>query len=203
MRCSKCEIDKNLEEFPNRNNKPRNPCKKCSNELSKLSKRKSRIENKDFEELKRKIYLFNNSDRIKIVKNNYRRNKYKNDIEFNIEHRFRSRLQKLTKNLNSKTNKSIFYLGCTKFEFKEYLESKFIEGMSWENRDKWHIDHIIPCAKFNLSDQEELIKCFNYKNLQPLWAKDNILKKRQMINYNIHTWFQFTQCPRYCEGSHV
>jgi hypothetical protein len=177
MRCSKCEIDKNLEEFPNRNNKPRNPCKKCSNELSKLSKRKSRIENKDFEELKRKIYLFNNSDRIKIVKNNYRRNKYKNDIEFNIEHRFRSRLQKLTKNLNSKTNKSIFYLGCTKFEFKEYLESKFIEGMSWENRDKWHIDHIIPCAKFNLSDQEELIKCFNYKNLQPLWAKDNILKR--------------------------
>ncbi|GAF80419.1 unnamed protein product, partial [marine sediment metagenome] len=36
--------------------------------------------------------------------------------------------------------------------------------------------HINPCAKFDLSKPEEQQKCFNYKNLQPLWAKDNIRK---------------------------
>lgn len=48
--------------------------------------------------------------------------------------------------------------------------------MSWSNYGKWHIDHIIPCAAFDLSDEFEQRACFHYSNLQPLWAYDNIGK---------------------------
>ena len=48
--------------------------------------------------------------------------------------------------------------------------------MSWENHGTWHIDHRVPCAKFDLTKKEEQEKCFHYTNLQPLWAKDNLSK---------------------------
>lgn len=67
-------------------------------------------------------------------------------------------------------------LGCDITFLKKYIESKFTEGMSWDNYGEWHIDHIIPCYKFDLSDPEQQKICFNYKNLQPLWAKDNLRK---------------------------
>ena len=50
--------------------------------------------------------------------------------------------------------------------------------MNWSNQGKWHIDHIIPLD--SAKTQEEIIKLFNYKNLQPLWAKDNIKKSNKM-----------------------
>ena len=63
---------------------------------------------------------------------------------------------------------------------KEYslMESKFTEGMSWENQGKngWHIDHKKPCSKFDLSKPEEQKKCFHFTNLQPLWWEDNLKK---------------------------
>lgn len=50
--------------------------------------------------------------------------------------------------------------------------------MSWENRGNfgWHVDHIKPCASFDLTKPEEQAKCFHYTNLQPLWARENIAK---------------------------
>ena len=68
-------------------------------------------------------------------------------------------------------------LGCNLETVRQHLESKFTEGMSWDNYGKWHIDHIMPCASFDLSDLEQQRKCFHYTNLQPLWAKDNMQKK--------------------------
>jgi len=48
--------------------------------------------------------------------------------------------------------------------------------ISWENQGEWHIDHIKPCASFNLDLEEERYKCFHYTNLQPMWGQDNISK---------------------------
>ena len=73
-------------------------------------------------------------------------------------------------------------MGCSVEELKKYLESKFYphsetgEIMSWENYGEWHIDHRKPLKMFNLSKREELLKACHYTNLQPLWAKDNLIK---------------------------
>lgn len=72
------------------------------------------------------------------------------------------------------------YLGCTIEFFKEYISSMFVEGMTWDNwgrgKGKWHLDHIIPCANFDLSDIEQQKICFHYSNQQPLWEHDNLSK---------------------------
>jgi hypothetical protein len=49
--------------------------------------------------------------------------------------------------------------------------------MTWDNYGTWHIDHRIPCAAFNILDPVEQKACFYYKNLQALWARDNVIKK--------------------------
>ncbi|MDC0427466.1 hypothetical protein OAL77_01805 [Candidatus Pelagibacter sp.] len=67
-------------------------------------------------------------------------------------------------------------LGCSIDDFKIHLEKQFKTKMTWENYGKWHIDHIKPVSKFDLTNQEEQKKCFHYTNLQPLWAKENIVK---------------------------
>lgn len=71
------------------------------------------------------------------------------------------------------------FLGCTFEDFKDHLESQFTEGMTWDNIGKggWHIDHIIPCAFFDLTKPSHQKLCFNYQNLQPLWESDNCSKK--------------------------
>ena len=63
--------------------------------------------------------------------------------------------------------------GCTPVEIQKHIEQKFKPGMSWENYGEWEIDHIRPCASFNLSDPEQQKQCFHYTNLQPLWAREN------------------------------
>jgi hypothetical protein len=67
-------------------------------------------------------------------------------------------------------------LGCNSEFFKEYLENNFLDGMTWENYGEWHIDHMKPCAAFDLTNEDDQRKCFHYTNLQPLWALDNIIK---------------------------
>ncbi len=80
-----------------------------------------------------------------------------------------------------KSKPTMELLGCSKEELKIHLESKFQDGMSWENhgvgRDKWHIDHIIPLSK--AQTLLELEQLFHYSNLQPLWGSDNIKKSNK------------------------
>lgn len=76
-----------------------------------------------------------------------------------------------------KTHRTIAMLGCTIPALMQHLESKFWTGMSWDNYGAlWHIDHIRPCASYDLSDQAQQLLCFHYTNLQPLWGSDNIRK---------------------------
>jgi hypothetical protein len=56
------------------------------------------------------------------------------------------------------------------------LEVKFQQGMSWDNYGQWHIDHIKPLAKFDLTDRTQFLAACHYTNLQPLWAEDNLSK---------------------------
>ena len=92
----------------------------------------------------------------------------------------RMRLALKEQNL-TKRNTTADLVGCSIPFLKEYLEKKFKKGMTWKNQGRygWHIDHIVPCSKFDLSDPHQQKECFNYKNLQPLWAKENILKSNK------------------------
>ena len=91
-----------------------------------------------------------------------------------IKNNLRSRLYKCV--AGGYKNPSFQYVGCSIDKLKKHLESKFTKGMTWENYGAWHIDHIRPCASYDLTIEEEIHRCFNYTNLQPLWAADNIRK---------------------------
>jgi hypothetical protein len=69
------------------------------------------------------------------------------------------------------------FLGCTNEFFYKFIEGKFTGKMSWSNKNLWHIDHIIPCSKFDLTDNMQQKKCFHYTNLQPIWATSKIAKE--------------------------
>ena len=75
-----------------------------------------------------------------------------------------------------KTKPSIEYLGCDIDYFKNYIESKFTEGMNWDNI---HLDHIKPVSAFDLDDYDEFLNCCSYYNFQPLLAQDNLIKSRK------------------------
>jgi AraC-like DNA-binding protein len=79
---------------------------------------------------------------------------------------------------NWKSGSTIRDLGCSIVELKRHLEDQFDDNMSWDNYglDGWHIDHIVPLASFNLTDEDQFKKACHYTNLQPLWAKDNLSK---------------------------
>jgi hypothetical protein len=102
--------------------------------------------------------------------------KYYSDFNFKIIHILRRRVRLAIKN-GYKNTTTLKLLGVPNIEFLwKHLESKFKKGMTKENHGKWHIDHIIPCASFDLSDPKQQIKCFHYTNLQPLWAHENLSK---------------------------
>jgi hypothetical protein len=104
-------------------------------------------------------------------------NQYRKDPQQQLLNSLRSRLSNATKGV-VKSNSTMNLTGCTIEELRCHLEARFTEGMSWDNygRTGWHIDHIRPCASFDLSDSDQQRQCFHYTNLQPLWAADNIRK---------------------------
>ena len=84
----------------------------------------------------------------------------------------------LGKHRISKGGKTFTLLGYSPMDLIRHIESQFTDGMSWDNRGEWHIDHIRPVASFNFDSTEhpDFKKCWALDNLQPLWATDNIRK---------------------------
>ena len=118
----------------------------------------------------------NNRDSIN-EKDRFRR---ANDPMYNITCSVRSRLSRFLKSHNiTKKNKTFDIVGCSPEFLKEHLENQFVEGMTWDNRKEWHIDHIIPLSSANTED--ELYKLCHYSNLQPLWAEDNLKKSNKIL----------------------
>jgi hypothetical protein len=128
-----------------------------------------------------KTYYYKNNKKLNKKKIKYRNEVYAKDPYFRLYTCIRTRINKVIKN-NIKCKKTLDLLGIPNLKFlKNYLESKFKPGMSWEKRGLIHIDHIIPCASFNLTDQKQQIKCFHYSNLQPLWSHENLSKGAKIL----------------------
>jgi hypothetical protein len=199
--CSKCKLEKDVCEFYKHSKNPniyRGQCKKCMNSDSVLhySNNKEKIKeqskiyvSKNSEKIKkrRKIYVENNPNLFKdwIEKNKEHRRNYINNYNSSpiskLKNSLRSRINEL---MNKKYNnpRTTNLVGCD-YEFLiNYIESKFINGMSWDNYGYygWHLDHIIPLS--SAKTEEELCKLFHYTNLQPLWAEDNLRKSNKILN---------------------
>jgi hypothetical protein len=103
-------------------------------------------------------------------------------LKLNLSRRIRAGIQLGGVKKNSKT---MDLLGCSINFLMDYLESKFLIGMSWDNygnrKNQWSIDHIIPCTFFDLTKEEAQLECFHYTNLQPLWWIDNIRKSNKLL----------------------
>lgn len=105
----------------------------------------------------------------------YKKERYWSDIQYKISCNFQSRIRV---SLKDKTESTRDLIGTDIKTLISHLEKQFTEGMSWDNHSLhgWHMDHIRPICSFDLTDKNQRKECFNYKNLQPLWAVDNIKK---------------------------
>ena len=107
------------------------------------------------------------------------KSRYSKDPNFRLANVIRLRIRNAVKR-QYRVSSSLELLGCTIEEVRNYLTSKFVPGMTWENYGEWHIDHILPCSSFDLTKEAEQKKCFHYTNLQPLWAIDNLKKGKHV-----------------------
>jgi hypothetical protein len=107
---------------------------------------------------------------------------YRNNMQYRIARNLRARLRQALKK-SDKVGSAVRDLGCSMIELQQYLEQKFQPGMTWENYGYagWHIDHIIPLSSFDLTNKIELLQACHYTNLQPLWARDNLSKGKNII----------------------
>lgn len=138
--------------------------------------------------MKSKQYRIDNHASIKLFKTLHKRKNQKFYNKKAVDARKNDPIQRLQKVIRSsgvrifkgqvKSGSTTKYLGCSLEYLKVYLESKFKDGMTWDNHGLygWHLDHIKPVSSFNLSVESELRVLCHYTNLQPLWAKDNLSK---------------------------
>lgn len=184
-RCKKCEKDSNRAFYPKRyaNNRDKiiaqskdyrakNKDKRCRYE------KKYREDNVDKMKEYQREYRSENLDKI----NEYHRTRYNTNPQAKIRQRLASRIRQVVKNKSTRKSADTMTLtGTTLEKLIAHMESLFLPGMTWENHGKWHIDHIKPCSSFDLTDPEQQRACFNWSNLQPLWALDNMKKSDKIL----------------------
>ena len=134
------------------------------------------------EYIKNKIKnYYKNKKQTGILVNKYI-NKCREDIIFRIIKNLASRTKNiLVKNNIKKEYTHMELIGCSSDELKLHLEKQLKDDMNFDNYGDWEIDHIKPISLFDLNNENELLECFNYKNLQPLWRTDNRKKSNKII----------------------
>lgn len=151
------------------------------------------IVNREYVNKKHREYVHGNEKVLEATRKWIRENKTKyneirgrslkkrriSDKDFAIQQNMRCAIHSaLKRNGADKKGKIAELLGCSINFLRKYLESLFRDGMTWDNYGfrGWHIDHIRPCASFDLTQTEQQKGCFHYTNLQPLWWRENISK---------------------------
>jgi len=155
------------------------------NDIYKLiNKDKIKEKNKQYKQDNNEIIIqrqriWREDNRVKLRKMQNKRYKERiiNDVDYKMGLYLRIRIRMALQG-KLKSDSTIELIGCDIKYLKDYLESQFDDEMSWTNWSMcgWHIDHIRPCASFDLSKEEEQRECFHYSNMQPLWARDNLRK---------------------------
>lgn len=107
------------------------------------------------------------------------RHKYMTCKLTNLKARLRSQLSKsMNRNGYKKLSSTALIVGCDWGFLRNHLEKQFLKGMTWENKDVWDIDHIVPVS--SAKNEDDLVKLFHFTNLRPLWSKDNKMKSSKI-----------------------
>lgn len=95
------------------------------------------------------------------------------DHAFYVLYLMRARTYKaLKESIKSASTEEL--LGIPASTLQKYWDAE--HGPDWRAGSDLHIDHIRPCASFDLIDPAQQRLCFNYRNLQLLPATENIRK---------------------------
>lgn len=183
--CNKCKCTKLFSDFYKKKNGLNgydSICKICKNEYHVtnrtdilIKKKVYRESTKDKKATYQKKYRIRNKEAINAYSAKYIKLKKESDPFYKALLNIRSRLSKYVRSLKiNKTQTTLVLLGCDSNVFKTHIEQQFDESMTWDNYGQWHIDHIIPLSK--AKNDEDLKSICHYKNLQPLWSKDNLKK---------------------------
>jgi hypothetical protein len=180
-KCTKCKdgilnICKSCKKIINSEYRNSNP------EKYKEKQKKYRDNNKLKEKERIKIWRNENREKVNYKINQYEKNRKKTDSNYKLIRNVRVRIyQFFKKNGYRKNKRTLDILGCNYPFLKEYLESKFTDGMSWDKiGEEIHIDHIIPLS--SAKNEDEVYKLCHYTNLQPLWSEDNLKKGNKILN---------------------
>lgn len=192
--CSKCKVSKSGSEFSlvgrRRPGKSQAYCKECYNlyqkekyhkdvEASRKRNNERRVKNIEARRESSRKWAAKNPDgwkRYRKTRKDYVLRELKNNPLFRLVRYMRTRLYQALKT-SRKSENTLSLIGATVTEFAAHLETRFKPGMTWENYGPvWHVDHIKPCAKFDLTDPAQQRACFHWTNLQPLFAKENLQK---------------------------
>ena len=117
------------------------------------------------------------SSHVKAARLEYWRERRLNDPDYMMLLTCRKILKRaLNSSGRKKNDRTELLLKYTRAELKSHIESQFVDGMTWDNRSEWHIDHIKPLSLFIKEGETNPAIINALSNLQPLWAKDNLSK---------------------------
>jgi len=187
--CNKCCIEKSCIDFPKQRKACKVCCKKECRDYKKLNKNKISEYNYEYKKknkisisLYNKEYNLTNRDIIQKRHTAYLKNRRITNPNYKMSTVLRNRLKKLVKG----EKHTMEVLGCDILLFRKWFEFQFSEKMNFDNHGTiWHVDHVIPCAKFNLLNDVEVNRCFNWTNLQPLECKKNLSKKDSLTQLEL------------------
>ena len=198
--CPYCDVERPNEMF----RKNRRKCLECEREngrkyrKSELGKKKSQKWVEDNSEQMAKLqanWYQDNKDKI----NEKYRERYHYDINFKLIVNNKSRINNALNNAGkSKHQRTVKYLDCTPNHLANWLSYNFTDKMNFENHGSyWHMDHVIPVNKFDLTDPEQVKLCFNWKNLTPMVGKENMSKHDDIVVTQLSQ--HFTNLLKYYE----
>ena len=140
------------------------------------------MENRDKLIKYQKLYDNENHDKIGRYRCEYYKNRREKDLNFKLVVNLRSRTSIAFKAQNvRKANKTFDLLGCSYLFFQRRIIHQLYGNMTIENYGSvWQIDHCLPIASFNLLDENDMKKCFNWVNLRPMYSNENNFKKAKI-----------------------
>jgi len=178
--CPKCKISKSFTEFTkDKHTKDgyRCYCKTCGRTISNNYQKNNKSKINDA----RKKWVNANIESQREYHRSYKKLRKNTDPLFKLRIDISDLIVKGFKSTNcKKQSKTVDILGCDFQSFKIHIENQFMEGMSWDNRSEWHLDHITPVSWGKT--EEEIISLNHYTNFQPLWAIDNMKKGNRYSN---------------------